>query len=131
MFERIPDPRENFLHKLEPGTAREPVFGSLALDKENQEVVIGENRQRLSPFEYQILWILVRAQGRPVTKPEIENFLYENIPDHKDLPLSNSLEVYMTRLRKILKSAGGDDLQISNDKGYGYFLEFGREEEKS
>lgn len=124
--------RELFHRKLETGVRRESVFGNLKMDIRNQSI---ENTQtgvteRLTKNEYQILWTLLRAQGNIITEAEISNFLYEDLPDNKDLPLSNTISVFITKLRNKLQKVVGSHIQIANEHGMGFRLELesGKEE---
>lgn len=115
----------DFLHrKLETGVRREPSFGNLKMDLRNQSI---ENTktgvtERLSASEYKLLWMLVRAQGNLITESEMNEFMYEERPDHKDLPLSNTVKVFITKLRHKLQGVLGETVQIESEQGMGYRL---------
>ncbi len=110
--------------KLEAGVMREPVFGPIALDLENKTVKSVDTNQaeRLSDQEYQILWLLVRSQGAILSKSEIEEFLYEDMSDDKDLPLGNTLDVHLNSLRNKLKTLVGEKISIQNLRNIGWKL---------
>ena len=130
MFERYQDPRETLLHKLEAGVDREPTFGPLSLRREDRTIHIEENSAKLTSFEYQILWILVRAQGGMVSQSEIERFLYEERPEDEDLPLSNSVQQLVTRIRKKLESLSAGTIGVSSIYKQGYFLDLGQKKDR-
>ncbi len=123
MFERYQDPHETLLPKLDAGENREPVFGSLRLDLETREAFVENKSVELTKSEYQILWLLVRANGNIVSSEEIENFLYEDISDDQDGPLHNIIPVFLTRIRKKLDPLTEGKVKIGTFRGVGYFLE--------
>lgn len=127
MFEKYQDPRETLLYKLDAGTDKEPTFGPLSLHLENRTASVGEKEIKLTPTEYQILWILVRAQGGVVSEAEIESFLHEHKPEDRDLPLTNAIASNVTRVRRKLEEFEGENMTIGNVKELGYFLELKKE----
>jgi DNA-binding response OmpR family regulator len=121
MLERYTDNTHNsFIEKLYPGELREPSYGSINLDLESK-TLSGEKEQNihLSEKEYQILWLLVRAQGGMISRFEIETFIYEDLPDDKDITLSNTVEVFMFRIRKKLELVT-NNAKITNIRNIGF-----------
>jgi len=115
--------REELASLLRFGENRIPGFGSLFLEIYSRTMT-DENRRkviRLSPMEYLILWMLVRAQGDPVPLRLIDNFIYADTQDNGDLPLSNTVKVLIQRLRKKLKDLAVG-VSIGNEYVFGYFL---------
>ena len=123
MFERYQDPREILLHKMEAGVNREAKFGPISLDLQNRTAWVDEQSIKLSPSEYQTLWILVRAQGGIINVVEIERFLYEERGEDEDLPLTNPVQQFVSSVREKLEKLSGNTVTISNKKGQGYSLE--------
>lgn len=124
--------RDLFHSKLETGVSRESSFGNLKMDVRSQSIKNIQTgvSEKLSKSEYQILWILVRAQGNIITETEFSDFLYEDLPDSMDLPLSDTVKVFMTKVRRKLERIMGTEIQISTEHGMGYRLqlESGKEE---
>ncbi|HEY0010414.1 MAG TPA: winged helix-turn-helix domain-containing protein [Candidatus Paceibacterota bacterium] len=116
---------ENLLHKLEAGANRPPTYGPISLDIESKTVSFNgaERTEQLTKSEYQVLWLLVRAQGNSITEGEIFGFLYEDYPDHKDLPLSNTTVVFINKLRHKLQELTDGKVVIQNQHGFGYYLQ--------
>ena len=80
-------------------------------DKSNKEI-------QLNPKEYRLLQYIILHQGKVITATElIENVWNENLSEIK----SNTLEVYICRLRKTLNDFGVKD-KLVNIRGYGYKL---------
>ena len=76
-----------------------------------------EESVRLTAFEFQILWLLVRGQGGIITRDEIAYFLYEE--DDNDLPLSNSVHAMICRIRrKLVKLSADFSVEIVRSLGY-------------
>lgn len=113
------------LQKLDAGINRKPVFGSVSLDIENQTVCATETGKSayLTKSEFQVLWLLIRAQGNIITADEITEFLHEDDPDNQDLPLSNSIDVFVSRIRNKLNSIGGEHMRVVHQRGLGLFVE--------
>ena len=123
MFERYQDPHETLLPKLEAGKNREASFGPLRLDLESKKAFVGNESVKLTNAEYQVLWLLVRANGAIVSSGEIENFLYEDIPEDKDIPLHNTVQVFLSRIRNKLDPLTDGRIKLSTFRGIGYFIE--------
>ncbi|MEO6352151.1 MAG: response regulator transcription factor [Oxalobacteraceae bacterium] len=87
------------------------VIGELNLDTVTQNVTLGGSPVRLTAMEYSLLAYLVHHAGRPISKTELTEHLYDQDFDRD----SNTLEVLVARLRKKL----GDD-KIETLRGQGY-----------
>jgi two-component system OmpR family response regulator len=111
--------------KLEAGENRRAEFGPISLDLNTRTLKVDNSpaQENLSPQQYQILWLLVRAQGAIINEQEIMDFLHEDCPDDKDLPLGNGITVQIARLRKKLDSLTKGDVIIENIENRGWFLE--------
>ncbi|KND49373.1 MAG: hypothetical protein AB203_03185 [Parcubacteria bacterium C7867-008] len=119
----------NLHEKLDAGVARRPEYGPLSLDLDAREFSIAgaEKPIHLEPKEYQILWLLVRAQGNTLTEAEIVDFIYGDMSDVKDAPLSNTIPATITKVRNKLESVPGNRIEIRNKIGLGYSLEINPE----
>ncbi len=118
-MEKIPD----FHSKIEAGKMRTPTFGPISLDLKTKEVTntLSGHTEYLTDTEYQVLWLLVRAQGNLIEYSDIVTFLYGD-NESKDIPLSNGYEVFVSRLRSKLEYVAGNALEIENVYGLGYRL---------
>ena len=110
--------------KLEVGAERPAEYGPIRLDLKSRSLqVIGtDKREVLEPKEYQLLWLLVRAHGHVISESEFIDFVYGDAPDKKDLPLSNSMAVYISRARTKLEELTQGRVTIENNRGLGYHL---------
>lgn len=115
--------------KLELGKALRPEYGPVRLDIRDRSLQIrGKNSALLlSDFEYQILWLLVRARkttNAPVSPHEMIEFLHEGYPeDHVDrlMNVENALAAEISMLRGKMDGYTKDAF-IRTERGFGYRL---------
>ncbi len=114
--------RDIFLKKIEAGKEKEPTFGPLVLDLGSKSIANFKTLETvgLTPKEYQILWTLMR--GALMETGEIEDFLYEDHPEHADLPLSNTISPTMAILRQKLADISRGTVTITKRDKRGYKL---------
>jgi DNA-binding response OmpR family regulator len=91
--------------------------GNLELDTARREVSVGEAQVALSLRETALLELLLRAQGRVVTRESIEDGLY----GFDTLLGSNAVEVLVHRLRRKLTQAEATP-RVHTLRGVGYML---------
>lgn len=91
--------------------------GNIALDCAQRSVSIDGQSVGLSRREFGALELLLRRNGRVVTKPDMEKSLY----GQGEEVASNAVEVLIHRLRKKLTSAGAG-AEIHTLRGIGYLL---------
>jgi DNA-binding response OmpR family regulator len=90
-------------------------FGRLDLVQETSEVLLDGRRLDMSPREYELLFILMRAAPRLVAKRALVDALSE-----RNLELNDAaVELYVSRLRKKLEGTGTG---IRTLRGVGYQL---------
>jgi len=90
-------------------------FGRLDLVQETSEVLLDGKRIDMSPREYELLFILMRAAPRLVAKRKLVDALSE-----RNLELNDAaVELYVSRLRKKLEGTG---TAIRTLRGVGYQL---------
>ena len=90
-------------------------FGRLDLVQETSEVLLDGKRIDMSPREYELLFILMRAATRLVAKRKLVEALSE-----RNLELNDAaVELYVSRLRKKLEGTG---TAIRTLRGVGYQL---------
>lgn len=73
----------------------------------------------LTAHECMMLWLLIRGQGCVITRDEMVYFIYDDSED--DIPLGNSTEVVMARVRKKLAQVSNRVI-IETVRGMGYRL---------
>ena len=87
----------------------------LVLDTVRQELRIGETAIDLTAFEFKVLEYLMLHQDAVVSKTELTEHIYEQDFDRD----SNTIEVFVGRLRRKLKDAGAPEV-IETLRGRGY-----------
>jgi DNA-binding response OmpR family regulator len=97
--------------------ARPLRVGNVALDTEARQVFIDDAPQIVQAREIAVLEILMRRSGRVVPRKLVEDQLFGLSSDVS----SNTLEVYIHRLRRQLAEAGAK-VQIHTIRGVGYLL---------
>jgi DNA-binding response OmpR family regulator len=110
----------NLLATVRAGESGCSSFGDVFLDVNSKTLVGGGVEIALSRYEFSILWLLVRAQGGFVNRDVISYFLYDD--SDEDMPLSNTVEVFLCRLRKKLVEVSRQ-VRIINFRSYGFGLE--------
>jgi two-component system, cell cycle response regulator CtrA len=91
--------------------------GSLQLNLDSREVLIGSEPVHLTGKEYAILELLVLRKGMVLTKEAFLNHLYGGM----DEPEMKIIDVFICKLRKKLAQAGADSL-IGTVWGRGYMI---------
>jgi DNA-binding response OmpR family regulator len=98
-------------------------LANLAFDTETRQVFIDGRPEIFSARELAVLELLLRRQGTVVTKKSVEDHIFGVTADVS----SNAVEVYVSRLRKLLADRGAL-LQIHTIRGVGYLLAESRSE---
>lgn len=97
---------------------REPevaVVGNLRLNRSSGKVMVGDELFAITATEFSILDLLIRSEGRVVTRDEVCAVLYQR----PATPFERSLEVHVSHLRKKLGQVG---IVIRPVRGVGYSL---------
>ncbi len=89
----------------------------LEIDQSRREVRRAGKTVPLTAREYAILEYLALNAGRPVSRTEI----WEHVYDFNAEPNSNVIDVYIAHLRRRLRQPGRPDL-IRTQRGFGYVL---------
>ena len=92
-------------------------YGDLCLDRDTREVVRGEMRIHLTRTEFLLLELFMQNPRRVLTRDQI----IDRVWGYDFETTSNSLEVYVSYLRKKLEVDGGSRL-IHTIRGVGYAL---------
>jgi DNA-binding response OmpR family regulator len=80
--------------------------GSVTLDAQSREAFRGGAALGLTPTEFAILDVLVRASGRVVSRDELAAILHQR----EATPYERSLDVHVSHLRRKIDGARGNDL---------------------
>ena len=89
-------------------------INKLELDVDNSVLHHGEKNQNLTTVECELLQLFMRNADRVLTKREI----YKHIWQHENYD-NNNLSVFISRLRKIMEQATGQQ-HIRSVRGIGY-----------
>lgn len=121
--------RTSLARKLELGKAVRPEYDPVWLDIRSRTLQVRgrDSALVLSDFEYQILWLLVRARrttNAPVSRQEMIEFLYENFPEAHVEELVNVENVLSAEISMLRGKMDGftKEAFIQTDHGYGYRL---------
>ena len=91
------------------------IKGKLRIDFASQEVSVGDKLLKLSPREYELLYLLVTNEGKVVSSQEL---LKRVFPENKDNVIF--LEVYIKKLREKLEVNPDNPEVILNEGRTGY-----------
>ena len=95
----------------------EIVIGPVSLDTRQSRVSVDGRTVKLTGHEFRLLAYLMHHQGEVVSRTELTEHLYDQDFDRD----SNTIEVFVGRLRRKLAGAGGRDLDvIETVRGLGY-----------
>lgn len=104
-------------------------FGDIELDFQAKEVrnISNNKKVKLTTSEYQILNLFMHAtcSGQAIKNSNIEEYLYADLPDDKDIPLGGTVPVLLTRIRKKLSEIESKtSLPYNSGSGMGVVLEY-------
>ena len=105
---------------LRRGAALSPTLievGDLTIDTRSQTATRGSRRIQLTAKEYALLEYLGRNKGRVLSRADISAHVWDDNHD----PFSNTLEVYINRLRRKVEAPDSEPL-IHTRRGAGYML---------
>lgn len=109
--------------RLNFGESRRPEFGPIWLDLPSRTLRAAgtDTQEHLTPQEYQLLWLLVRAQGNFVTPSDIASFIHDE-DRSSETQLGSGLDVRLAALRAKLETVSGNRVTIEYTYRFGYFL---------
>ncbi|MGN0606852.1 MAG: response regulator transcription factor [Oscillospiraceae bacterium] len=93
-------------------------FGDIQIDKNRHELIKDSQKIKLSQKEYQIMEILLMNKGNIISK---EKFIQKIWGYDTDVEY-NSIEVYISFVRKKLQAVGSD-VRINTVRSLGYIME--------
>jgi two-component system cell cycle response regulator CtrA len=94
--------------------------GPLSLNLDTREATVSARPVRLTRKQYELLELLTLRKGTSVAKQTLMDHLYGGL----DEPEPKVIDVFVSKLRKILREAGAPDL-ISTVWGRGYIIRDG------
>ena len=92
--------------------------GKLLVNLDSRTALIGDQRLRISPKEYQILELLSLRKGNTLTKEFLLHELYAGTEE----PDVRIIDVFVCKLRRKLAKATGGEHYIETVRGRGYLL---------
>jgi two-component system, OmpR family, response regulator len=104
------------IRRAHAGANADLVHGRLRLDTAGRRLYCDDQPMELSARELAVMELLLLREGRVVTKQQILDHLY----GWDDVSSSNTVEVFIHRLRKKLDPCGVD---IRTVRGMGYLIE--------
>lgn len=93
-------------------------IGDVSLDLSSKFLYISDNSIRLTAFEFEIMYLLMKNKGKVLSKQRIINHLY----DTGFVRNNNSIEVLIGRLRK--KMLLCNKAEIKNKRSAGYYFQY-------
>ena len=108
----------NALLRRQGNQVDELVYGNTALDLASGTLVCGEKSVRLSAREFDVMRLLLQAQGRNLSKEVI----LARVWGYDSNAVENHVEVYVGFLRRKLQSIGSN-VRIEAIRRLGYHLE--------
>jgi DNA-binding response OmpR family regulator len=106
------------LRRLERHLSSTMIFGPLQVMMDKREITVNGAPLRLSPNEYQLMELLVRKHGMPLSRETCLAYLYAC----KDQPGIKAIDILVFRLRKKLAALGADSI-LKNVWGHGFKLD--------
>jgi DNA-binding response OmpR family regulator len=90
-------------------------FGTLTLDSSSGRCTVSGETLLLTQQEFKLLELFLSNRGRVFSKEDLESRLY----GLQDMPDSNTVEVFVSRLRKKLTQAGiNNAIRTIRNMGY-------------
>jgi DNA-binding response OmpR family regulator len=112
---------QHFMDKIGAGCVIPLSYGDVVLDFSRRTLRASLGDVKLGGEKIALItWLLFRAQGSILSKDEIFDFLYYERED-KDLPVSNILEVYLSRIRTRLSTVS-QHVTVQCQRGLGNYL---------
>lgn len=99
-----------------PSSGRRCAAGAVSIDADRREVTVAGRAVKLKPREFDLLWLLVRNQGRVFTRDQIIEsiwgFDFEGDP--------RTVDVHVRRLRRVLGETASAPGHLQTVHGVGY-----------
>jgi len=94
------------------------VHGKLKVDFSSREISVSGNQVKLTPIEYNLLYQMIRNEGRVLT----HRFLLEKVWGEEYIDATDYLKKYIQRLRQKLEDDSENPRLILTERGVGYKL---------
>jgi len=94
------------------------IYGKLKVDFTSREITIDGNPVKLTPIEYNLLYQMIRNEGRVLT----HRFLLEKVWGEEYTDATDYLKKYIQRLRQKLEDDSQNPRLILTERGVGYKL---------
>jgi len=94
------------------------IHGKLKVDFSSREITVGSNMVKLTPIEYNLLYQMIRNEGRVLT----HRFLLEKVWGEEYTDATDYLKKYIQRLRQKLEDDSENPRLIITERGVGYKL---------
>jgi DNA-binding response OmpR family regulator len=94
------------------------VHGKLKVDFSSREITVDSNPVKLTPIEYNLLYQMIRNEGRVLT----HRFLLEKVWGEEYTDSTDYLKKYIQRLRQKLEDDSENPRLIVTERGVGYKL---------
>ncbi|SIN88733.1 response regulator transcription factor [Salinivibrio sp. ES.052] len=109
------------LHRRHAITAMKDSSGQVHIDslwmqQHTQRVRIDNTPVKLTPLQFDLLWILAQHKGTTLSKP----LLYRQVLKKAYSPDDRSLDMHLSRVRKKLSDVGFPPERLQTDHGKGY-----------
>ena len=91
----------------------------MVINKDNHKVIVDDEEIKLTPIEFDILYLLASNPGRVFSTDEI----FEKVWNEKVYEANNTVMVHISNLRGKLEQSGEQPPQIKTVKGLGYKME--------
>jgi two-component system alkaline phosphatase synthesis response regulator PhoP len=91
-------------------------FGELSIDLERRSVTIGKEAVELTATEFELLQVLARAPGRPFTRAQ----LLERVYDLSYSGYDRTVDAHIKNLRRKIEPSPGDPHYVLTIYGVGY-----------
>ena len=106
------------------GTMAQPksnvyTVGGLEVDDDSKEVTVDGESVKLTPYEYKILLLLVKNQGRVFTIEQI----YENVWEEEAVAADNTVAVHIRHIREKIEINPKEPRYLKVVWGIGYKIE--------
>ena len=93
--------------------------GGLEVNDDSKEVTVDEESVKLTPYEYKILLLLVKNQGRVFTIEQI----YENVWEEEAIAADNTVAVHIRHIREKIEINPKEPRYLKVVWGVGYKIE--------
>ena len=105
--------------QLNPNAADQFASSEITINKDNHRVLVDGEEIKLTPIEFEILFLLASHPGKVFSTDEI----FEKVWDEKVYEANNTVMVHIRRLRGKLREESRENKIISTVWGIGYKIE--------